>query len=110
MGKQIGYMDITEIDFRKPLEIHCLMLEDLPTLSGSQRRVIPYKARIKWEEIEHIEQFVATWLMPNNQQDKSLIFTNKRTFIVTTSFEELAEVWEAYVLWSQKASSLFKLN
>lgn len=101
-----------EIDYNQPLELNALGIEDVPvTPTGIARRVLRYKAYIRWEDIIAIEQFVKYWVVTPEFVGVELtnILTIRGTYLVEAGIKEVSNSWAVYKAYKAK-EGLFKFN
>jgi len=98
------------IDFRVPLQLIVLVIVQEPEQDNKKvTKILNGRVSIRWEDIHVIEEFIHTWLIPNDTRDKVNIVTAKGNYIVIESYEHANELWSLYKLWIEDRK-LFNFN
>lgn len=102
-----------EVNYNLPLELHCIMVDNVPTNNGVEAKIMKYKVRIMWKDIYAIEQFIRYYNLPQNTLGEltCVILNRGVTHIVTMPFQDAADDWTRYKQWaSGRPDFMFNQN
>jgi hypothetical protein len=98
------------VDYRLPLKLNTLYLEDRPSPQGTTRQVINAVVYIEWESIGGIEEFVKSGIFPESDNSSRVtVCTKLGNYICKGDVDEFGNDWARYKLWKENRK-IFNLN